>query len=389
MRRLSLNMMLLAGYGCIVSLVLTGCGGMQVGGSIAPGTHGVSGLPGVVAWGDSLTLGGQGIADQSSYPSELQNAITLPVVNMGFDALTSTQIGVRQGGVTTSISVDAPAIPATGSVNVTFPAGYNPVHGAESESINGTILGVHGTVTFHPDTDVFTRSAAGNSVSAPTSTPFVVDTPYAKYFPIFWEGMNNPTQVSQVLSDIARQVATAPSGQDYLVLSLINDNVTSEWAGGPVYANIVAINKQLPAAYGSHYLDARKVLVDNYDSTMATDASDYNHDEPPTSLRAVLGKGTLAAAIGPTDTSFDVNMTTGPLGGRTGMILTIDTGANQENVLINATAGTTVTAMRNFGGANVAHGAGAPVSILDPSHLNAQGYQLVANAVAQYLLAHE
>jgi len=237
-----------------------------------------------------------------------------------------------------------------------------------------------GTVTF-------TRTTAGSAVSAPGTPPFVVDTPYASYIPLFWEG-NLSTHEAQVLSDMAAQVATVPSDQTYLVLSTLNGNDSVyDWLGGPSYNEMIARNDQLANIYGSHYLDVRKVLVDSYDSTQATDVSDYNHDVPPTSLHAINGVGTLDASIGPADVTFTVNLTTGSL--TSVDVLTIDTGEIAENVKILSVSGSTVTVKRNFGGLNSAHAAGAPVTETDTLHLNEKGYQIVANTVASYLFPYE
>jgi lysophospholipase L1-like esterase len=69
----------------------------------------------------------------------------------------------------------------------------------------------------------------------------------------------------------------------------------------------------------------------------------------------------------------------------TNFILTIDTGANAENVQITAYSGNTATVTRAFGGNNTSHAAGVAVTETDNVHLNAAGYQLVADAVAAYL----
>jgi hypothetical protein len=314
--------------------------------------------------------------------------ITLPVENLGVSGQTSTQIGVREGGIPVYVTVAGGSIPATGGVSVTFPTGYEPVtSGGPAGGVTGTILGVHGTVTLASGTYTFTPTASGSAVSAPGSPQFVVDTPYAGYLPVFWEGRNNPFAVSQVLSDIAAQVATVPSKQDYLVMSIINTSTSSEWIGGSSYLAIISLNNQLANTYGSHYLDIRHVLVSSYDPAQITDVSDYQHDDVPTSLHAAAGSGTLSDSIGLTDTSFAVNLTTGSL--VAGFILTIDTGENAENVKITDVSGSTVTVVRNYGGLNTSHAAGAPVTETDAIHLNAQGYQVVANAVAQYLSAHD
>jgi hypothetical protein len=341
---------------------------------------------GVAAWGDSLTSGYQGFTDNGSYPNDLQQLINLPVINLGVGGQTSTQIGVRQGGVSSYAAVSGGIIPASGGVTVTFPVGYEPVNvQGPLGGISGTILGVHGLVTLDSTGTIysFTRTTPGNQVNAPGAPKFVVDTPYASYLPVFWEGRNNYPAESQVLSDIAAQVAQVPSGRDYLVLSIINMNITSEWLGGAGYDQIITLNKQLSNIYKTHYIDVREMLVNSYDSSLATDVSDFIRDEPPTSLRTVLGTGTLGSSIGPGDTTFDVNMTAGefPIAG----ILTIDTGANAENVEVESESGNMVTVIRDIGGNNTSHLSGVAVTESDLIHLNANGYQIVADAVAKYL----
>jgi lysophospholipase L1-like esterase len=91
-------------------------------------------------------------------------------------------------------------------------------------------------------------------------------------------------------------------------------------------------------------------------------------------------------SIGPNDTVLTVRDTA--VGLQIGAILTIDTGANAENVYIAALSGDTATVERNRGGPNIAHAAGAPLTESDSFHLNAKGYQIVANAVAQFLSSY-
>jgi hypothetical protein len=347
---------------------------------------------GVAAWGDSLTAGTSDPIDEEPYPTELGGLILLPVVNEGVKGNTSTQIGVRQGGVPTYTTVSGGVIPASGGVTVTFPVGYEPITGAgPAGGTSGTILGVHGLVTIDSTGTIFTftRTTAGTAVDAPGSPPFVVDTPYAAYLPVFWEGRNNYNNGPQIISDLAAQVATVPSGQNYLVMSVTNDNRQWEWIGEGGYQLIIAVNIQLASIYGSHYLDIRKVLVDSYNPALITDVSDYAHDEVPTSLRGIVFENlTLGNAISPSDTTFIVNNPNRTPLAPTG-VLTIDTGDNAENVVITAVSGNNITVQRNFGGNDASHAAGAPIVLTDPVHLNAQGYQVVANAVAQYLAAYE
>jgi len=342
---------------------------------------------GLAAWGDSLTVGSGSSFDRGNYPQDLLSLVSLTVQNEGVSGQTSTQIGVRQGAVPTYATVSGGVIPASGGVTVTFPTGYEPatIYGP-SAGVTGTILGVHGTVTFLSNVSTFTRTTAGDPVSAPGSPKFVVDTPYVAYLPVFWEGRNNYRQIAQILSDLAAQVATVPSGHNYLVMSVINQNAPVEWKGGAEYNTIIALNNQLATTYQSHYLDIRKVLVNSYDQTQANDAADYQHDVPPTSLHALESIGTLSSAIGPSDTTFTVNITTGQL--CSCGLLNIDTGQNAETTVVSSASGNTVTVVRGFSGANIAHAAGVATVQTDPMHLNAKGYQVVANAVAQYFSAY-
>lgn len=344
---------------------------------------------GIAAWGDSLTVGNEGTTDRGIYPTDLASMLLLPVENLGVSGQQSTQIGVREGGVPTNVTVAGGIIPASGGVIVTFvPSAYTPVtEGGPFAGVGGTILGVHGVVTLSNGVYTFTPSTPGSPVSAPGNPAFVVDRPYASYLPIFWEGRNNIQEGAQILSDLAAQVASVPSGQTYLILSIPNANSPAEWIGGADYKEILSTNNQLANLYGSHYLDIRHLLVESYDPGLITDVSDYSHDVIPTSLRAIRGTATLADAIGPTDTTLTLSSVTGALGADE--ILTIDSGANAENVEIAAVNGNTVTVVRNYGGLNTSHAAGVPVTQTDYIHLNAQGYQIVANAVAQFLSAYQ
>jgi lysophospholipase L1-like esterase len=345
---------------------------------------------GIVAWGDSLTYGNEGSFDVGNYPSELEPMLVLPVVNEGNRGDTSTQIGVREGGIPTYATVEGGVIPASGGVTVTFPQGYEPctVKGPAGGTA-GTILGVHGVVTYDSTSRsyTFTPSTAGVEVSAPGSPQFVVDTPYASYLPVFWEGRNDYNVEPWIVSDLAAQVATVPPGQNYLVLSLFTANRDIEWPGGPSYQFTVDDNAALAKIYGTHYLDIWTPLLNSYDPTQATDVTDYSRNEVPTSLHAVGFYTSLGNSIGPADTNITV--TSPNIQWVVGTFLVIDTGANAEGVLVTGVNGSTLTVQRNFSGNNTSHAAGTVIAGVDILHLNARGYQIVANLVAQYLYPYQ
>jgi hypothetical protein len=354
--------------------------------------------PGVVAWGDSMTQGDKGQFDVNDYPTQLGALLTVPVVNAGISGNTSTQIGVREGGVPTYATVAGGVIPASGAVQVTFPTGYEPVTSVGPVAgTPGTILGVHGVVTYNSTTSgyIFTRSTAGSSVPASGSPQFIVDTPYANYLPVFWEGRNNYLAPTQIISDLKAQIATVPSGQDYVVLSITNDEKSPEWKGGSGYNVIVNDNNEIQTLAGSHYLDIREILVNSYDPTQANDVTDFNKDEVPTSLRAIFAKVSLAQAVGPNDTQVVITPAIGGGFPAFGIdnILAVDTGANAEDMYITAItqSGNTdiCTVQRGYEGNQTSHAAGAVVLGIDPVHLNGKGTGIVAQAVANYLSAYK
>lgn len=344
-----------------------------------------------------MTQGDKGQFDVNDYPRQLGGLLTIPVVNEGVSGNTSTQIGVREGGVLTYVTVQGEEIPASGNVEVTFPKGYEPAtpYGPVAGT-PGTIFGVHGVVKYDRAISgyIFTRSTAGPTVPVPGSPQFVVDTPYANYLPVFWEGRNNYGAPNQIISDLKAQIATVPPGQDYLVLSITNDEKTAEWKGGSGYKAVINDNSQIQTLSGSHYLDIREVLVNSYDSTQANDVSDFNKDEVPTSLRSIFAKVGLASPI-------DANTTTVvltpairgfPIFGIDN-ILAVDTGSNAEDMYITAItqSGNTdiCTVRRGFEGNQTAHAAGVVVLGVDPVHLNGKGTGIVAQAIATYLSSYK
>ncbi|QNI30452.1 chitobiase/beta-hexosaminidase C-terminal domain-containing protein [Alloacidobacterium dinghuense] len=102
----------------------------------------------IVCWGDSMTAGGAGVVDVGEYPPLLQAYTTGKVVDEGIGGQTSTQIGVRQGGVPTSATVTGSQIPAYGAddVTISFPLGYEPLTSVTGATY-GSIAGVVGKVT--------------------------------------------------------------------------------------------------------------------------------------------------------------------------------------------------------------------------------------------------
>lgn len=359
-----------------VVMMCAGCGANAPAGKL--GT-----VRAYTAWGDSLTVGENGYANKGSYPSDLQSdlgAVGL-VENEGVGSQTSLAIGVREGGILTTATIVGGEIPDSGPVGIAFPAGYSPVTNS-AYSVAGTIAGVHGVVSLRNGALIFTRTSTGDTVAVSDAERFSVDTPYVGggFVPIFWEGRDDPVwDPTAIVDNISKQV-TAAHSTAYLVMAIINGNYPGEQKGGPGYERILEINDALANAFAGHYLDIREALVAQYDQSSAIDSADFENDEPPTSVRAVQCSGTLTADVGAADSTFEAAITGGTM--VSGQLLDLGSGANGEATRIVSASGNKVTVTR---GANPqAHAAGTPIACTDQIHLNAKGYQEVAQKVHDY-----
>jgi hypothetical protein len=346
----------------------------------------------IVCWGDSMTLGYDGETDIGNYPEILQSIIGTQVVNMGIGGQTSTQIGVREGAIPSFATVVGGWIPRTRGVTVKFVAGYEPLTDP-LRTIRGSMAGVEGVLTlsdFLPNGGVITFTPVpGNPAPVKVrGTPrFIPDTPYRDFQPIFWEGRNNlletpsgPWGPARIESDIAAQVATFPANSKYLVLPVINENYAGERRGQPNYDTLLSLDHALAATYREHFLDIRSILVRSYDPSSPVDVTDHHYDMIPTSLGAISGQGTLVSNIGPADTTFTVNITGGSLIPYHNLVI------DHELIRVFEIDGSKVMfCTRGYGGVLASHPSGAAITQHDPTHLNKQGYAVVANAVARKL----
>jgi len=108
---------------------------------------------------------------------------------------------------------------------------------------------------------------------------------------IIWAGRNNFSDSSTVESDVASMVAAlqAAGNTKYLILGILNG--AGEPSGSTNYIKITSINNHLATAYGNHFLDVLRYLVqfalgDAGVTPTGQDLTDISNDIPPTSLRA-------------------------------------------------------------------------------------------------------
>ena len=198
---------------------------------------------------------------------------------------------------------------------------------------------------------------------------------------IFWAGGNNRSQVSTVLADNASMIAALNTPKCFLVLGDINSGYAP--SGTSDYNAIIDTNVALAAQYPNNYLNIRKLLVDAYNPALPLDVATHATDNPASSLLAVQAHGTITS--GALDgASCVIGVSNGTLGAGTAIVI------DSETILINAVTNTvTITACtRGYNGtAAASHAANANYSIIDSVHLGSNGYEFVAQHVAEWFAA--
>ena len=103
---------------------------------------------------------------------------------------------------------------------------------------------------------------------------------------VIWVGHNDVLErPDETERNIADMVSTLPHGSHYLVLGMLNKDVSRERRGGDRYGPILALNQRLSATYGTHYLPVREILVASADAASIDDAVAAKADVVPPSLR--------------------------------------------------------------------------------------------------------
>ncbi|MDP9050626.1 MAG: fibronectin type III domain-containing protein [Acidobacteriota bacterium] len=198
---------------------------------------------------------------------------------------------------------------------------------------------------------------------------------------VFWAGSNNPTQVSQILSDDASMVNALAAPSCYLVLGDVNFVTTP--IGTTIYQDVIATSASLAAAYPNNYLDIRELAVQAYNPSLPLDVADHANDVMPSSLRAVVAFGSITSgALDSVSCTFSVSSGTQGVG----TVVIIDS----ETIMINAVSGNQITGCtRGYNlTATASHAANATYSVIDTIHLGYPGLQFVASQVAGWFQSH-
>ncbi len=249
----------------------------------------------IVCWGDSLTYGtgGEGV----TYPLVLEEKTGLTVYNYGVCGEKADQIAIRMGLY--PMTVPAFTIPAKkdpvavrllceGEDPVMLrlgDAGMNPCE----------IAGVKGTLSFSEEdfSYYFTRLAEGEEVFVPDGTPVVMDAA-GKADPddivVLFAGSNDrPTKENvKDLIETEKEMIRYLGSSKYIVVGLTSQEMIPE---------VAAVNEELQAEFGEHFLDIRAYLLENglKDAGITPteqDLLDIEAGEIPSSLRVDIVHGT-------------------------------------------------------------------------------------------------
>lgn len=265
-------------------------------------------------YGDSLAAGaGSGVGGVGGlgWPVALGPLINTYVNKQGIGGQTSWQIAFRQGSYNPNLIPSGGTIPASGPVTVTQDSTAAAIGQLANAALTwtGTMAGVHGTLSMDSSFNyTFTRDAAGSAVPVSPSAPFYVDTQGTeKNVQVLWWGRNNYANPSQVLSDIARGIAfLKPLNKRFIVMSVINGDYPSEYIGQSGYNQIVhQINDVLASTYPNNYIDIRRILIQNADSS-AEDQRCVANDVVPTSLRAYYTATSTRDPLHPGDPGYAI-----------------------------------------------------------------------------------
>lgn len=356
-------------------------------------------------YGDSLTKAGQD-GTTLSVPLAIQTTLGVTVNNYGIGGQTSTQAAMRAGITQTTLTFSSNTIVAGGS-NTTITAiggvalaGMNTAQDPDyrllsttadntTRTISGWVCGTHGvirrTASGGPpsttETYIYTADAVYASTSCAAASVFTPDSAANLGQPFVYEGgRNNYTNASTVEADWgnAASAAAANGNSNYLLLNILAGDYASEQSGQSGATQIATLNSYLASHFPGHYFDWLSYLISQYNVGNPVDVQNHANGVVPYTLRAVVGSGTLTAAITTTGTC-SISLSGTPA---TSQTLKVDS----EYIYITGVSGNSITACtRGYGTGGVAatHSNGASYTLTDPLHLaGAAGYQPSGNNIA-------
>jgi hypothetical protein len=350
----------------------------------------------LITFGDSVTLGCCGQAAGSDWPhqvGDLWTASSLTVYNEAIDAQRSGSIAVRMNAYAGQIQQTVASsfiIPTSGSVNITFRAGYNPcyqagVQGPMSGALQLT-FSLNGTDYAGTCVDGGPTNEGSFKPSSYPGSPVPVASGSA-FTAVMLDGSNNPIEITSS-SCVSIQSTIIPNVPQYeadvtamvnkvsaitpcwSVMTILNSELSSQWISGSFYINqILPLNTWILQTFGTHAVDIRQNLLDFYNPANTLDAQDHTNGIIPATLRSATHPGSkLSSPISDTSTcAFTTSVTFYTAGGNVAQI-------DNEYILVSGGSNGNFICTRGYAGSTPAtHSTGTAVNEIDWLHPGVNG----------------
>lgn len=229
----------------------------------------VADIPGIVAYGDSLTAGAGG--DGVTYPLTLQSLIQesiyeIPVVNRGVGGETTNTIMARAGSI--PFAVNAFTIPSdTSSVEIGLLSSNGgavaPLRQGDGGINPVKINGIEGKITIEQESYsskdykyYFQRTKSGDAVDVSNGTVIeIANNPeFSNYVPVVFMGQNGTyTNFQDLIDQINSILGMEKSNDKFLVLGLTTGTAVER----------ASLESAMVDAFGDRYINLREYIVEN------------------------------------------------------------------------------------------------------------------------------
>lgn len=228
----------------------------------------------VYFWGDSSVAGGgaDGPWDEGeNLPGQLNDILSVPVIDRGEGGRTSNQILVRAGSILLHATPAGGSIPSAG--NVALDLGGQIIGGWDSNSWVGYFAGIYGTLYQTSTGFSFTRSSSGTAVPVPDPAEFVpadrIDGTGTHIFLMAgndWLTTNphlpEPDKATHVIANYLRAIESVPGPTRHVIIGGVKTRRDTE-IGDANHEFVQHVNTELARLVPQHFVSRQDWLVNN------------------------------------------------------------------------------------------------------------------------------
>ena len=233
----------------------------------------LSGPTKLVGWGDSMMKGSGGDA---SILEIISDELDIAHKNFAVGGLQSNSIGVLQGGIPFKITFENNIIKTDQSHALTY---YNiaPLNFQTDQQREGAIDSISGSIERVSNINepkktlgyTFTTDDLEENLSIQDTVVFTFNdaVKYRDTWTIIWAGRNDKKAGDAIYTTRGHiQAMIDYMGENaknhYLVLSICNGIADKEAKGSTAHTNITRLNTVLEEAFGDHFVDIRRYMID-------------------------------------------------------------------------------------------------------------------------------